>query len=342
MAMAPLSIPALQPGDRIEDWRILFESGTGHLRVDEASEKKVIQLLPNYLNRSITDVETVKVVMKRAEILKAALDELSRVIDNPIDPFSAMQDLIQLKWQPGQDIGDYYFLAKRKASHAGTTLKFIGSLVSTQLPKEVQNRIKDTAIALNDDLEHADAFKFIAEVKQILTDKGIALNLGNRSAVQGINLATLKEKEVTNMDDSESDSQDRVAYARGKQGWKRKPRPSEYQETRGCFICGGKHPWRFCPEKRCPSCGQRGHTLRNCTSSGKGKGSREVLNAEGPNSATELSVLIPVKLNGMHVKALIDSGAGPSVIDIQTVCELGLEDLMVRKTHGSMDCLVNL
>ena len=147
--------------------------------------------------------------MKRAETLKAALDELSRVIDNPIDPFSAMQDLIQLKWQPGQDIGDYYFLAKRKAAHAGTTLKFIGSLVSTQLPKEVQNRIKDTAIALNDDLEHADAFKFIAEVKQILTDKGIALNFGNRNAVQGIKLASLKEKEVTNMDDSESNSQDK-------------------------------------------------------------------------------------------------------------------------------------
>ena len=70
MAAAPLSIPALLQGDRISDWRVLFESGTQHIRTDEASEKKVIQLLPNYINHSVTDMEAVKVVMKRAATLK--------------------------------------------------------------------------------------------------------------------------------------------------------------------------------------------------------------------------------------------------------------------------------
>ena len=70
--------------------------------------------------------------MRKAGTLKEALDELSKVIDNPIDPFTAMQELVQLQWQPGQDIGDYFFLVRRKAIHAGTTLKFVASMVSTQ------------------------------------------------------------------------------------------------------------------------------------------------------------------------------------------------------------------
>ena len=180
MATAPLSIPPLQLGDIISDWRMLFESGTLHLRTDEASEKRVIQLLPNYINRSIADTEAVKVVMNKAENLKEALDQLAKVIDNPIDPFNAILELIKPQWQQVQDIGDYYFLARRKAAHAGTTLKFIASMISTQLPKDVQNRIKGTVTGIKEDLNHEDAFKFITEVKEALTEKGYPLNMGTK------------------------------------------------------------------------------------------------------------------------------------------------------------------
>ena len=178
MATAPLSIPVLQHGDRISDWRVLFESGTQHIRADEAGEKKVLQLLPNYVNRSVTDTEAVKIVMKRTETLKDALDQLSSVIDNPIDPFLAMQELLKLQWRPGQDIGDYFFLTRRKAIHAGTILKFVASMVSAQLPKEVQNRFRATVTEINEDLKHSDAFRFITEVKATLSEKGFAMNLG--------------------------------------------------------------------------------------------------------------------------------------------------------------------
>ena len=124
--------------------------------MDEIGERKVIQLLPNYVNRLITDMEAVKIVMKRVETLKDALDQLSPVIDNPIDPFLAMQELVKLQCRPGQDIGYNFFLARRKATHAGTTLRFVASMVSSQLPKEVQNRIKATVTEINEDLEHPD------------------------------------------------------------------------------------------------------------------------------------------------------------------------------------------
>ena len=48
-------------------------------------------------------------------------------------------------------------------------------------------------------------------------------------------------------------------------------------------------------------------------------------------SGTELSVLISVRLNGTRTNALLDSGAGPSVIDLGSVHEMGLERLMKNK-----------
>ena len=41
-----------------------------------------------------------------------------------------------------------------------------------------------------------------------------------------------------------------------------------------------------------------------------------------------LAVVLPVKLDGEPVSALLDSGAGPSVVDLQTVRNLGLETRM--------------
>ena len=53
-----------------------------------------------------------------------------------------------------------------------------------------------------------------------------------------------------------------------------------------------------------------------------------MLTAEASGFGAELSVLIAIKLNGVQTNGLVDSGAGPSVIDIGTVCALGLERVM--------------
>ena len=103
--------------------------------------------------------------MRRAETLRKAIYDLEKVVDNPIDPFPAMQELVKLQWQPGQDIGDYIFKVRRKAIHAEPTLKFVAAMVSAQLPKEVQNRGKSTVTEIEKSLDNADVFKFIKEVK---------------------------------------------------------------------------------------------------------------------------------------------------------------------------------
>ena len=41
-----------------------------------------------------------------------------------------------------------------------------------------------------------------------------------------------------------------------------------------------------------------------------------------------MSVILPIRLSGEHVNALLDSGASPSVIDRRTVHDLGLEQFI--------------
>ena len=46
MSTAPTTVPPLQKGDRIEDWRHLFEADTQHLVGEEDGDRKTIHLLP--------------------------------------------------------------------------------------------------------------------------------------------------------------------------------------------------------------------------------------------------------------------------------------------------------
>ena len=58
---------------------------------------------------------------------------------------------------------------------------------------------------------------------------------------------------------------------------------------------------------------------------------KEDPNLERRGVRTELSVVLPIKLNGKSLTAILDSGAGPSVIDYNTNRNLGLEVLMNNK-----------
>ena len=75
-----------------------------------------------------------------------------------------------------------------------------------------------------------------------------------------------------------------------------------------------------------------GHLLKDCNDR-KSSGSKyKVMQAGLRNGNSELSVVLPLTLNGEPITALLDSGAGPSVLDIRTVCDLGLDAEMTRKT----------
>ena len=156
--------------------------------------------------------------------------------------------------------------------------------------------------------------------------------MGNKFCARRIAAIKEHDKPAYELEPVEpEDSDDRVAFAQSKPGWRKRSKFQEQQSKRVCYICGGRHFWKYCPDKCCPGCGQKGHILKDCSTVHKGKDVKTILTADTKNLATELSVLISVRLNGMRTEALLDCGAGPSVIDIEVVQELGLDQLMKDK-----------
>ena len=125
-----------------------------------------------------------------------------------------MQEVCHLHWQPGQNIGEFFFTLKRKAAYAKLGLKHVASIMAGQLSREIQNKIKGNITEIDDDLEHADAHKLLRTIKVELVDKGYAIDKGNRSFEAVSKVATVQSKEPE--EGTEHDPTVKVAYARGK------------------------------------------------------------------------------------------------------------------------------
>ena len=170
------TIPPLNDSERIGDWRDLFQASVQYLLDETGGELRAIQLLPIYVSRRPAERELVKYVLREKKSLKEALDILESVLDPHIDPYSAMQDLCKLTWKPGDEIDDFFYTLIRKARDARSSLKFVASILSSQLPRDVQGRVKDTVQSIPENLESEEAHSFIQQVKLQLTERGYPLN----------------------------------------------------------------------------------------------------------------------------------------------------------------------
>ena len=103
---------------------------------------KAIQLLPAYVNRRTAERELIKDLIMSMDNLDNTLDTLEKTFDPPVDAFISMQQLGKLHWEPGQEIDDFFYVAKRKAFHARTGMKFLASIPAAQLPRDIQARDK--------------------------------------------------------------------------------------------------------------------------------------------------------------------------------------------------------
>ena len=57
-------MPPLQAGDRIEDWKLLFQAAVTPLLAKDGGEKLAIGLLPGYINRRPAEKELVVKAIK--------------------------------------------------------------------------------------------------------------------------------------------------------------------------------------------------------------------------------------------------------------------------------------
>ena len=82
----------------------------------------------------------VRDVVRSAETIVGALEILEDTLDPPIDPYQTMQELCRSDSEPGAQIDYFFFEIRRKAQHAAVGMKFVASLLASQLPKDIQRR----------------------------------------------------------------------------------------------------------------------------------------------------------------------------------------------------------
>ena len=254
-----------------------------------------------------------------------------------------MLQLCTSDWELGTQVDDFFFEIRRKGQHSNVGMRFVASILASQLPKDIQSKLRDKVRDVDDDIEGVDGRELIKRVERELVERGYPLDLRNKDFEKIRRVAVLSEaveptsacQTCQNNDSTElpPPRDDMIAYAKSNRTtkWNRQPKQS-MPPSRGCYICGGSHSWKYCPEKCCPGCGEKGHVLRDCLKRGGQKGGRRILNLNRPGVCTELSVVIPVRINGKLITAILDSGAGPSVIDHYTIRELGLEPLVHNRT----------
>ena len=188
---------------------------------------------------------------------------------------------------------------------------------------------KDKVRGIGDDLEGDQGRELIQVVKRELTEHGHPLNKGNRDFEGIAKVAVVSKLEVyaetasTNETDSEEKFapifRNTVSYSRG---FRRCQSKSSTKRREGCYICREDYFWKYCPQKRCPACGQKGHRLQECKVDKPNPGGRRVFTTE--MALPELSVVVKAEINGVPITVILDSGAGPSVLDYGTLKNLGL------------------
>ena len=84
-----------------------------------------------------------------------------------------------MKWRPGETIGDYYYSLRKEAKRANLSVRTICVLLTAQLPKEIQGKIK-SELAEKENVSEAEGGELIVKIKGLLSERALPLDKGYR------------------------------------------------------------------------------------------------------------------------------------------------------------------
>ena len=223
-----------------------------------------------------------------------------------------------MRWRPGVPIGDFFYSLLREVRRAKLNLRFACVMMTGKLPREIKNKAK-TELVDKEAMNEIEARNFIVKVKEFLCQGGISLCIDFRNFDK---VASLKDD---THDDIDSDKSQIVSSVnalrlrpRASQNWRAVRRSSAQLE---CYERG--HVWRLCPKRTCSLCDGKGHDPANCLNNDQDSTKRDYVKVvSDPATSVESAVTLEVKINGVRLLAMLDTGAKPSVMDKRTLREI--------------------
>ena len=285
--MAPVNvIPALMPGQSIQDWGRLFKRATALF----ASEKQKIDSLPVYVCRNEGEVEIALLVVEENtdDNLDKALKRLSELVDGKPSRVLAAQkffecpvtgelkttffilkklgkeaefsnDVVLLRFLSLLPSGVKFYednKTKIKAAMTDADLLEMFALLQPQLDKAQNHTKQETQIIIKQ--EKDDGFVFAADSEENLRPIDYT---GELDALKGeldsIKHYLLDQNEENWAEERECDETEEVYYAYGAQ--------NRQKSTRRCYICDRQgHMATQCFKRKCRACGKMGHSTHEC------------------------------------------------------------------------------
>ena len=102
-----------------------------------------------------------------------------RELDPPLDSSQAMITMCRQDWEPGKQIDDVFYGLVSTSEMAGAPLNMAFVLLVNQLPACIQVQMREW-LEHHTDLNVRECRAFIKRVRNLLTEKGIPHDQGNR------------------------------------------------------------------------------------------------------------------------------------------------------------------
>ena len=351
-----VAIPPLGESQTIKSWQPFFLAAVSTLIGTEGGEKAAIRLLPAYVKRGKLEERTVLKVLE-LDTITAAFDYLKERLDPERDVFAAAERFRAMTWPPGEFATDFLVRYIDEALQAELTPKQACVFFVTQMPHEIQGKLKEWIRTQDAEWSEDNAMKMAGEIKRALSLKDIPLDKGFRGSPTGRVARVDSSRKDSEGGSQESEDERATDAERSKErSWNRgrtnfeeerevnivqstrvKPSRGRVTSSRGqeivCYGCGKPgHLIRNCPERRQSSSHRAGGHYPTKWNQGReyrkewhGRDKERVYQVTMGESA----VTVQVNIGGKRLAAMLDTGASPCVMDCDTAKRTRLLERMV-------------